>query len=116
MARVKRGITSRRRHKKLLKLTKGYRGTKSKLVRVARQAALHAGAYAYHGRKLRKRDFRRLWITRIGEAVKKEELSYSLFINRLKKAHIELDRKILADLVVTDPTAFKAIVDKIKTI
>ncbi|MBI1919341.1 50S ribosomal protein L20 [Candidatus Microgenomates bacterium] len=116
MARVKRGITSRRRHKKLLKLTKGYRGTKSKLVRVARQAALHAGAYAYHGRKLRKRDFRRLWITRIGEAVKKEELSYSLFINRLKKAHIELDRKILADLVVTDPTAFKVIVDKIKTI
>lgn len=116
MARVKRGITSRRKHKKLLKLTKGFRGTKSKLVRVAREALLHAGQYAYHGRKLRKRDFRRLWITRIGEAVKKEDLSYSVFMGRLKKTKIELDRKILADLVVNDPSTFKAVVDKTKTI
>ncbi|MEK7092470.1 MAG: 50S ribosomal protein L20, partial [Patescibacteria group bacterium] len=72
MARVKRGVVSRRKHNKLLDLTKGYRGTKSRLVRTAKQAALHAGAYAFHGRKLRKRDFRSLWITRIGEAVKKE--------------------------------------------
>ena len=71
MARVKRGVVSRRKHNKLLGLTKGYRGTRSKLVKVAREAALHAGQYAYHGRKLRKRDFRTLWITRIGEAVKK---------------------------------------------
>ena len=115
MARVKRGIVSRRKHKKLLGLTKGYRGTKSKLIRVAKEAALHAGAYAYHGRKLRKRDFRQLWITRISEAVKLEGISYSVFINKLKKAKIELDRKILADLVVNDPNVFKHIVDKVKT-
>lgn len=116
MARIKRGIISRRRHKKLLKLTKGYRGTKSRLVRVAREAALHAGAYAYHGRKLRKRDMRGLWITRIGEAVKQEGLSYSVFMNRLKKAKIELDRKILSKLVLEDPTTFKQIVDSAKKV
>ncbi|OGH44384.1 MAG: 50S ribosomal protein L20, partial [Candidatus Levybacteria bacterium RIFCSPLOWO2_02_FULL_37_11] len=81
MARVKRGTVSRRKHKKLLNLTKGYRGTKSRLVRVAKEASLHAGQYAFHGRKLRKRDNRSLWIVRIGEAVKKEGLSYSVFIN-----------------------------------
>lgn len=116
MAHIKRGVTSHRKHKKLLKLTKGYRGTKSKLVRVARQAALHAGQYAYHGRKLRKRDFRRLWILRIGEAVKQKGLSYSVFMNQLKKAKVELDRKILADLVVNDPTTFQAVVDKVRNI
>jgi large subunit ribosomal protein L20 len=115
MARIKRGTVSRRKHNKLLDLTKGYRGTKSKLVKVAKEAALHAGQYAYHGRKLKKRDFRTLWITRIGEAVKKEGLSYSVFIDKLKKAHIELDRKILSKLVVEDPTVFKHIVDKIKS-
>lgn len=115
MARIKRGITSRRKHKKLLSLTKGYRGTKSKLVRVAKEAALHAGQYAYQGRKLRKRDFRQLWITRISEATKKEGVSYSVFMNKLKKARVELDRKILADLVVNDPTTFKHIVDSVKT-
>lgn len=114
--RIKRGVTSRRRHKKLLKLTRGYRGAKSRLVKVAREAALHAGQYAYHGRKLRKRDFRRLWILRIGEAVKKEDLSYSVFINRLKKAQIELDRKILADLVVNDPSTFLKIVNLTKSL
>lgn len=116
MARVKRGIISRRKHKKLLALTKGYRGTKSKLVKVAHEAALHAGAYAYHGRKLRKRDMRSLWITRIGEAVKQEGLSYSVFINKLKKANVGLDRKILSNLVVEDPSAFKQVVDSVKNV
>ena len=116
MARVKRGVVSRRKHNKLLGLTKGYRGTRSKLVKVAREAALHAGQYAYHGRKLRKRDFRTLWITRIGEAVKKEDMNYSTFMNSLKKANIDLDRKILSDLVVNDPNSFKQLVDKVKSL
>ncbi len=115
MARVKRGTVSRRKHNKLLSLTKGYRGTRSRLVKVAKEAALHAGQYAYHGRKLRKRDFRTLWIIRIGEAVKKEGLSYSVFINKLKKANIILDRKILSNLLVEDPQAFKQIVQTAKT-
>jgi len=114
MTRVKRGIVSRRKHNKLLQLTKGYRGTKSKLIKVAKEAALHAGQYAFHGRKLRKRDFRTLWIIRIGEAAKKEGMSYSVFIDRLKKANIQLDRKILSDLVVNDPSTFKHIVDTVK--
>lgn len=115
MARVKRGMVSRRKHNKLLKLAKGYTGTKSRLVRTAKQAVLHAGAYAFHGRKLRKRDFRSLWITRISGAVKQESISYSVFINKLKKSNIVLDRKILSELVVTDPAAFKYIVDMVKT-
>lgn len=110
MARVKRGVVSRRKHNKLLDKTKGYRGTKSRLVKMAHEAALHAGAYAYHGRKLRKRDFRTLWITRISEATKQHDMSYSVFMNRLKKANIELDRKILSDLVVNDPASFSAII------
>ncbi len=113
--RVKRGMVSRRKHNKLLGLTKGYRGTRSKLVKVAREAALHAGAYAFHGRKLRKQDFRTLWTIRISEALKKEDISYSVFINKLKKANISLDRKILSDLVVNDPETFKHIVDTAKT-
>ena len=100
--------------KKLLNLTKGYRGTKSRLVRVAKEASLHAGQYAFHGRKLRKRDNRALWIVRIGEAVKKEGLSYSVFMNKLKKANIQLDRKILSELVVEDPETFKKIVSSLK--
>lgn len=115
MARIKRGVVSRRKHVKLLGLTKGYRGTKSKLIKVAHEAALHAGAYAYHGRKLRKRDFRTLWITRISEAVKKHDMSYSLFINKLQKSNIELDRKILSDLIVNDPKTFDHIVEKTKS-
>lgn len=116
MARVKRGTVSRRKHNKLLSLTKGYRGTKSKLTKIAKEASLHAGQYAYAGRKDRKQDFRSLWIVRIGEAVKNEGLSYSVFINKLKKGNIELDRKILSDLVVNDPHAFKTIVDSIKSL
>lgn len=116
MARVKRGTVSRRKHKKLLKLTKGYRGTRRSLVKVAREAALHAGSYAYHGRKLRKRDFRRLWITRIGEATKQEGFSYSVFTNKLKKAKVELNRKMLADLVINDPDTFKKIIDTVRNV
>lgn len=115
MARIKRGTISRRKHKKLGKLTKGYRGTKHRLIKTAKEASLHAGAYAYHGRKLRKRDFRSLWILRISEAAKKENTSYSKLINRLKKSKIELDRKILADLVLNDPHAFSEIVKQSKS-
>lgn len=115
MSRIKRGVVSRRKHNKLLSLTKGYRGTKSKLVKVAKEASLHAGAYAYHGRKLRKQDFRTLWIVRISEAVKKESISYSVFINKLQKANILLDRKMLSNLIVEDPAAFKHIVDRVKS-
>lgn len=112
--RVKRGVVSRRKHNKLHDLTKGYRGTKNRLIRVAKEAALHAGAYAYHGRKRRKRDFRVLWITRISEASKLQGISYSVLINKLLKAKVQLDRKILSDLVVNDPATFKHIVDKVK--
>lgn len=114
MARVKRGLVSRRKHNKLLSLTKGFRGTKSRLIRVAHEAALHAGAYAYHGRKLRKRDFRTLWITRIGEAAKQEGLSYSVLMDKLKKSNIALDRKTLSDLVVNDIQTFKQIINQVK--
>lgn len=112
--RIKRGIVSRRKHKKLLGLTRGFRGTKRRLVKVAREAALHAGAYAYHGRKLKKRDLRSLWILRIGEAVKPQGLSYSIFMNKLKNEKIELDRKILSDLALSDPQALKKIVEEVK--
>lgn len=114
MARIKRGTVSKRKHKKLLGLTKGYRGTKSTLIREAKSASLHAGQYAYAGRKDKKGNFRSLWIIRIGEAVKQHGLSYSVFMNKLKKANIELDRKILSNLVVEDPEAFKNVVDLAK--
>lgn len=110
MARVKRGIVSRKKHKKLLKLTKGYWGTKNRTVKKAREAALHSGQYAFHGRKLRKRNFRALWITRISEAVKQQGLSYSVFINKLKKTNITLDRKSLSNLIAEDPQAFQEII------
>lgn len=112
--RVKRGLVSKRKHNKLLSQTKGFIGTNSRLVRDAKEALLHAGQYAYHGRKLRKRDNRALWITRISEATKKEGISYSKFINGLKKEKIELDRKILSDLVVNDPSTFSKIVSEVK--
>ncbi len=116
MARVKRGVVSRRKHNKLLALTKGYVGTKSRLIKTAHEATLHAGAYAYHGRKLRKRDFRALWITRIGEAVKLQDLSYSVFINKMKKGNVLIDRKIMSDLIVNHPQAFKSVVDSVKSL
>lgn len=111
--RVKRGIVSKRKHKKVLALTKGFRGSRSRLVRTAKAASLQAGNYAFHGRKLKKRDFRSLWITRISEAVKKEGVSYSVFVAKLKSAHIEVDRKLLADLVLNDLETFKAIVQTV---
>ncbi|OGG23658.1 50S ribosomal protein L20 [Candidatus Gottesmanbacteria bacterium RIFCSPLOWO2_01_FULL_43_11b] len=114
--RIKRGVTSHAKHKKLLRSTKGYRMTKRRLVRVAREAYLHAGEYAFAGRKNRKRDFRRLWITRISEAVKLRGLSYSSFIHKLKEANIELDRKVLADLVVEDPEVFEEVLDEVKSV
>jgi|SRR5579871_2341749 len=114
MSRVKRGTVSRRKHNKVLELTTGYRGSRSRLVRTAKAASLHAGQYAFHGRKLRKRDFRTLWITRISEAVKDHDLSYSAFIYKLKNADIVLDRKILSDLIVNDPETFKKIIGTIK--
>lgn len=114
--RVKRGVTSHAKHKKLMRANKGYRMTKNRLTRVAREAYLHAGEYAFAGRKNRKRDFRRLWITRISEAVKMNGLSYSSFIHKLKQADIQIDRKILANLVVEDPDVFKSILDEVKSV
>ncbi len=114
MTRIKRGVASHQKHKKLLSLTKGYRGTKRKLVKVAKEASLHAGEYAFHGRKRKKIDFRRLWITRISEASKLNGISYSVFMNKLSKKNIELDRKILADLVRNDNDTFKKIVESVK--
>lgn len=112
--RVKTGTSRRRRHKKVLKRTKGFRMTKGRLYKVSKEADLHAGQYAYVGRKQRKRDMRRLWITRINAALTPYNLSYSKFINGLKKAKIELNRKILADLVLSDPATFKEIVNKVQ--
>lgn len=110
MARVKRGVVSKRKHNKLASLTKGYRGTKSRLVKAATEARLHAGAYAYHGRKVKKRDIRALWITRISEAAKKEGVSYSKLMDQLRKSNIEIDRKILSELVLNDPTVFSKLI------
>lgn len=116
MAHVKRGMVSRRKHKKLLSLAKGYRQNRSRNVKQAKEAVLHAGSYAFHGRKLKKRNFRALWNVRISEAVKKEGLSYSVFMNLLKKGKVELDRKILSNLVVEDPATFRQIVAEVKKV
>ena len=114
--RVKRGVTARAKHKKIFRANKGYRMTKRRLTSVAKEAYLHAGEYAFMGRKLRKRDFRELWITRISEAVKLRGLSYHVFIHKLKQANIELDRKTLANLVVENPEVFDAILDEVKSV
>lgn len=115
MTRVKRGVISRRKHKKVLASVKGYTGVNKRLIRTAKQAQLHAGAYAFHGRKRKKRDFRRLWVTRISEAVKQEGISYNKFVHGLKVKNIAINRKILSDLLLSDPNAFKQIVDKVKS-
>ena len=114
--RVKRGVTSHAKHKKIDVANKGYRMTKRRLTRVAKEAYLHAGEYAYMGRKLRKREFRRLWITRISEAVRQNGLSYSAFISKLKANNIEVDRKVLAHLLVDHPEVFSAVLEKVKTV
>ena len=114
MPRVKRGVTARARHKKVLKLAKGYYGARSRTYRVAKQAVTKAGQYAYRDRRQKKRQFRQLWIARINAASRQNGLSYSRFINGLKKASIEIDRKILADIAVFDKAAFAVLVEKAK--
>ena len=114
MARVKGALSTRKRHKKILKLAKGYRGAKSKLYRVANQAVMKSLAYSYTGRKLKKRDFRSLWITRISAACKMNGINYSRFMNGLKKANIEINRKMLSEIAVSDPAAFTQLVDTAK--
>ncbi len=115
MPRVKRGVVARRRHKKVLKQAKGYYGARSRVFRVAKQAVIKAGQYAYRDRRQRKRQFRALWIARINAAARNNGLSYSRFIAGLKKASIEIDRKVLADLAVHEKETFSAIVEKAKT-
>lgn len=110
--RVKTGIVRHRKHNQVLDRTKGFRMTKNRLYKVAKEADLHAGQYAFVGRKLRKRDMRRLWISRINAALSAEKISYSQFIHQLKKANIELNRKILADLAVNDPSTFTLVIKK----
>ncbi len=114
MSRVKRGVTAHARHKKVLKKAKGYYGARRKVYRVAKQAVIKAGQYAYRDRRQRKRQFRALWIVRINAAAREHDLSYSRFMNGLKKAAIEIDRKVLADLAVHDKNAFAALADKAK--
>ena len=114
MARVKRGVTARRRHKKILKLAKGYYNARRKVFRVANQAVIKAGQYAYIGRKQKKRNFRSLWITRINAAARINGMSYSRFMNGLLKAGITLDRKVLADIAVHDAAGFAALAEKAK--
>ena len=114
MARVKRGVVARKRHKKILKQAKGYYGARSRVFRVAKQAVIKAGQYAYRDRRQRKRQFRQLWIARINAGARVNGLSYSRFINGLKVASIEVDRKILADLAVNEKGAFAALVEKAK--
>ena len=114
MARVKGALMTRKRRKKTLKLAKGYFGAKSKHFKMAKQAVMKSGNYAYIGRKQRKRDFRRLWITRISTACRMNDISYSVFMNGLKKANIALNRKMLAEIAVSDEAAFKALVEKAK--
>ncbi len=114
MPRVKRGFKARRRRKKILKLAKGFRGARSRCYRQARDSVEKALAYAYRDRRQKKRAFRRLWITRINAACRLNGISYSKFINGLSRAKIGLDRKILANLAVTQPDAFKYIVEKAK--
>jgi len=112
MARVKRGVTSRKRHKKLLKLVRGHKGGRSTLVKQAKESALHAGQYAFAGRKQRRRDLRKLWITQMGIALKNEGLSYSKFIAQLKNKNILLNRKMLAELAAHDLEAFKKVISE----
>lgn len=114
MPRVKRGVTAHARHKKILDQAKGYYGARRKVFRVAKQAVTKAGQYAYRDRRQKKRDFRALWIVRINAAARECGLSYSRFINGLRKATIEIDRKVLADIAVFDKPAFAALAERAK--
>jgi len=115
MARVKKAMNAKKKHKKILKLAKGYYGAKSKLFRPANQAVMRALNSAYTGRKLRKRDFRKLWITRINAGARMNGLSYSRFINGLKKANVEINRKMLSEMAIYDEESFKELVDLAKS-
>ncbi|BCG49490.1 50S ribosomal protein L20 [Candidatus Profftella armatura (Diaphorina cf. continua)] len=114
MSRVKRGITARARHKKVLKQAKGYFGRRNSVYRVAKQAVMHAMQYAYRDRRNKKRVFRSLWIARINASVRQHNITYNTFINGLKKSSIQLDRKLLASIAVTDKLVFSSIVNQIK--
>jgi large subunit ribosomal protein L20 len=114
MPRVKRGVTAKARHKKILAKAKGYRGRRGNVYRVAKEAVMKAGQYQYRDRRNRKREFRALWIARINAAVRELGMSYSVFMNGLKKASIDIDRKVLADLAVHDKTAFNKIAEQAK--
>ena len=114
MARIKRGTTTRAKHKRILDQAKGYYGRRKNTIRIARQAVEKAGQYAYRDRKVKKRTIRALWIQRLNAAVRELGLTYSRFIDGLHKAGIELDRKVLSELAITEPEAFKAIVEKAK--
>ena len=114
MPRVKRGVTARARHKKILAQAKGYRGRRKNVYRIAKQAVMKAGQYQYRDRRQRKRQFRSLWIARINAAARLEGMKYSTFMNGLKKANIEVDRKVLADLAVFDQPAFAALANQAK--
>jgi large subunit ribosomal protein L20 len=114
MARIKGALATRKRRKKILKLAKGYYGAKSKLFKTAKEAVMKSGQYAYVGRKQRKRDFRRLWITRISAGAQANGMNYSTFMNGLKKANVTLNRKMLAELAVSDAAAFAGLVEKAK--
>jgi large subunit ribosomal protein L20 len=114
MPRVKRGVTARARHKKVLTLAKGYRGRRNAAYRIAKQAVMKAGQYAYRDRRTKKRVFRALWIARINAAVRELGMTYSVFMNGLKKAQIDVDRKVLADLAVYDKAAFTKIAEQAK--
>lgn len=114
MPRVKRGVTARARHKKVLDAAKGYRGRRSTVYRIAKEAVMKAGQYAYRDRRQRKRQFRALWIVRINAAARELGMNYSNFMNGLKKAEIEVDRKVLADLAVFDKAAFAALANQAK--
>jgi len=114
MPRVKRGVQARARHKKVLKAAKGYYGARSRVYRVAVQAVTKAAQYAYRDRKVKKRTFRALWISRINAAARQNEMTYSQFINGLNRAEIQIDRKVLADIAVHDSAAFKVVCDQAK--
>lgn len=116
MARVKRGVTAKARHKKVLELAKGYYGHRSRIYRVAKQAVIKASQYAYRDRKQKKRQFRVLWVARINAAARLNGITYSRFIAGLKKANIDMDRKILADLAMNDANAFAKIADQVKSV
>ena len=115
MSRVKRGVMTRKRHNKVLDAAKGYRGAHSKLFKQAKEAVMHAGNYAYRDRRVRKRDFRQLWIARINAACRQHGTTYSVFIADLNRSGVQLDRKVMADIAVNDPAAFEQLVQTVST-